>query len=143
MSGVFDEGRNFVLDVLFGGTQSLPATYYVALLTAEPTETTTGSTLTEPSGGAYARASIPNNSGSWNAAESGLKTSAVAITYATPTADWGVINYYAITTALSGGKAIFWGELTVARSVTSGTPPVFDAGSFAITASAVQPSIVT
>lgn len=93
--------ENEVLDHIFDGTSGAwtpSATVYLALLTATASDSNTGSTITEPSTGGYARKAM-----SWNAAASGSKTIDTAITFTNSAAtNWPVVGI-AICSALTAG----------------------------------------
>ena len=101
-------------DHTFGiATFTAPATVYVALSTADPTDAGTG--IAEPSGGSYARAAVTNNGTNWTRT-GGQISNATVITYAQATGDWGSISHFAIYDAVTGGNMLYYGE------VNSGTP---------------------
>ncbi|MFT3992449.1 MAG: hypothetical protein QM680_13675 [Luteolibacter sp.] len=123
MGGFSNYLENKVADHVLGGSDfTRPATVYVALYTATPTDSGGG---TELSGGGYARATMTNNSTSWPASSSGLKRNGVAITFPTASASWGTVVAFGIFDASSGGNLLVWGELDVAKSVESGDTPSF------------------
>jgi hypothetical protein len=97
-----DAGENRVVDILFDD-QAVDATLYLGLYTdtAEPAETAVDSDLTEPSGGAYARATLTR--GTWV-----VTNSAAAYAQQTFTATgaaWGNVYGYSISTASSSTTA--------------------------------------
>ncbi len=102
------------------GTWSKPGTLWVALLTAA-SDPEAGS-VTEVSGGSYARASVACVDGSWTPPVSGNKqySNAQAITFPTPTGSWGVITHFALMDASTGGNALVVAPLTSSRQVQSG-----------------------
>lgn len=133
-SPLSDYGENRVLDVFFGaGTK--PDPIYVALCFTEPTETGDGTTLNEPTTGGYARVAVPNTATYWQPANAGVKRNLESVSFPTATADWGTtaLQYFAFTTALTGGFLIGWGVLANGRRIYSGMTPRFDAGDLSIT----------
>ena len=69
--------ENEILDHVLGGADyARPATVYIALYTADPTDAGGG---TEGSGGSYAKASVTNNDTNWPAASSGAKSNGADI----------------------------------------------------------------
>lgn len=119
--------ENAVLDrVLSAAAYTPEATYYVALFTADPSDSGGG---TEVSGGSYARVSVTNNATNFPAASGGSKTNGTAITFPTATAGWGTITAVALMSASSGGTLIMWGELDSDVTVNSGATPSFASGS--------------
>jgi hypothetical protein len=64
--------ENELLDHVFGAAAySAPATLYVGLSTADPTDDDSG--LAEPSGNGYARVAVTNNATNFPAASGGAK----------------------------------------------------------------------
>ena len=124
--------ENKVLDhVLGGGDYSRPATVYVALYTATPSDSGGG---TEVSGGSYARVAVTNNSTNWPAASGGSKSNGTAITFPTPSANWGTVTSFGILDASSGGNLLYWGALAANKTINNGdAAPQFAAGALTIT----------
>ena len=124
--------ENELLDHVFGAeAYAAPATLHIALSTADPLDD--GSGLTEPSGGAYARATVTNNATEWPAATSGSKTNANQITFPTATGLWGTVTHFAIMDAATGGNEIAHGALTTPKTVDPGDTVSFAAGDITIT----------
>lgn len=132
--------ENKILDATFRGVAlGAPAALYVALFTATPTAAGGG---TEVTGGSYARINLAPTATNWastggattvtnpSVGTSGTTSNNVAITFAAPTASWGVITSFGIFDALSGGNLWFFGNLTVSKTVNNGDA----APSFAISA---------
>jgi len=121
-----------VLDHVFSAaTYTAPATLYVALYTVTPSDTGGG---TEVTGGSYARVAVTNNATNFPAAAAGAKANGTAITFPAPTANWGVVTHFAIYNAATVGNELFWGALTVSKTINSGDA----APSFAIGALSIQ-----
>lgn len=113
---------------------SIPSNVYVTLLTGDPGEA--GSLSNEVSGGSFARVSITSGTGAWSApADAGSAkriTNSNALTFPTPTANWGTITHWAImdVATLGSGNMLVYGALGTARTVLSGdNPPSFAVGS--------------
>jgi hypothetical protein len=135
--GAVDVQERAIADSQFGGgvTTWAPATWYVALSTTTPNDDGTG--FTEPVGGAYARVAVTNNATNWPAAttSSGVTTKAngTVIQFTNPTGTWGVITYWGLFTASSGGTAVYFNPLDASISPKSGNSPVqFDIGALAL-----------
>lgn len=123
--------ENELLDhVLGGGDYSRPATVYIALFTAAPTDAGGG---TEVTGGSYARKAVTNNATNWPAASGGAKSNGTAIEFVTATADWGTVVAFAIFDAATDGNMLYWGDLTASKSVDSGDTARFAAGELDVT----------
>ena len=76
------------LDHVFeNGAFSVPTNIYIALSTADPTDS--GGSIAEPSGNGYARKVI----NTWNTAASRAITNNGVITFATATGAWGTITH--------------------------------------------------
>ncbi len=124
MSGFSDYQENALLDSLLGSTT------YLALSTADPGET--GATIAEPTDAAYGRATIL--AGDWAAAASGVKATANAIAFASPTANWGTLTHIALFDAASAGNMLMHAQLAYTKEVLSGAdPPTFAAGDLSVT----------
>jgi hypothetical protein len=135
--------ENKLIDFLFRGAAfSAPSTLYIALCTASPTDASTGSTITEISGGNYARQSITSNTTNWsttnsdNAATSsgatGTTTNSVSVTWSGVT--WsGTVTSLAICDSLTGGNVLFYSNLVSSVIIASG-----DSISFGINALSIQ-----
>lgn len=132
-----DTYENSMIDWLMRG-QALtpPATGYVALFTACPTDSTAG---TEVTGGSYARVSVTASLANWAGTQSAGSTVASsgtggttsnnnAITFPAATADWGTVNCFGYMSASSGGTLVFYASLTAARMITNGSTASFAAG---------------
>lgn len=92
MANLTDAYENEVLDGLTGVTAlTTPATVYLALFTASPTDT--GSVTNELSGGGYARKSL---SGLFSASTGGSSSNTSAIDFAVATADWTAVTHMGI-----------------------------------------------
>lgn len=112
---------NEILDhVLGAAAYSAPATVYIALFTTLPEADGTGGT--EVSGGSYARVSVTNNSTNFPAAAAGRKTNGTAITFASPTANWGTLAGAAVMDASSGGNFLYIGPFSIPKTVNNGDP---------------------
>jgi hypothetical protein len=120
-----------LLDHVFGNAAySAPATLYVALFTATPSDTGGG---TEVSGGSYARKDVTNNATNFPAAAAGAKSNGTAITFVTATASWGVVTQFGIFDASTAGNLLAWGDLTASKTVDSGDTVSFAVGDLDIT----------
>ncbi len=133
MGFLSDNDANNMLDARFGAVaSSAPATYYVGLSTTTPTNT--GSNITEPSGNAYARVAVTNNTTNWPAAASRSKSNGTTITFPTATGSWGTVTHFVLFDAATAGNMRAWGALTASQSVASGATPDFPVGALVISA---------
>jgi len=139
MAAFSDFAENRILDWLFraqaigitgasAGAGTGPATLYISLFTAAPTDSTAG---TEVTGGSYARVSVTSSLANWAGTQSAGSTSASsgssgttsnnnAITFPAPTANWGTIVGFAIHDASSAGNMLVYGALTTSKTVNNG-----------------------
>jgi len=97
-----------MLNMLFRGVSYTQPTIYIGLATAAIAETDTGSTVSEPSGGAYARQAVSG----WIADDSngqGVKNSAT-VTFAEESAASGGEDIYGVfaADALTGGNILYY-----------------------------------
>jgi len=131
MAGKSDYLENKVLDFLLGGVSfTPPATVYIALFTAAPTDAGGG---TEVSGGGYARVAVTNNTTNFPAASNGTKSNGTTITFPTATADWGTVVAVGIFDASTGGNLLFWANLSTSKTIQNGDTAQFAAGSLTFT----------
>ena len=89
---------------------TMPATVYVSLHTADPTET--GSTAAELVGNAYVRQAV-----AWGAEASGTIANSADIVWAAATASWGTITHIGICDAATAGNMLVYGALTASKAV--------------------------
>lgn len=143
MAALSDYAENKILDwLLRGQTFTPPATVYVALFTATPSDTGGG---TEVSGGSYARVAVSSSLANWAGTQSAGSTTAssgtggttsnnAAITFPAPTANWGSITSMGVFDASTSGNLLFYSTLTTPKTVNNGDA----APSFAIGALTFQ-----
>lgn len=124
--------ENKMLDHVFGNTPyTPPATIYVALHTADPTE---AGSVGEVSGGSYARVGFTNNTTSFPNASGGSKSNGVVGTFPTPTVDWGDVTYWSMWDAASGGNCLVVSAAFTAQPCRVGNTVTFANGALVITA---------
>jgi hypothetical protein len=126
MAGKSDYLENAVLNAVFNNTSLAVTTPYVGLYTAAPTDAGGG---TEVTGGSYARVSA-----SFGAAASGAIANDVAVTFPSPTANWGTVTHFGIFDASSAGNLLYWGALDTSRNILNGdNAPSFAIGALDVT----------
>lgn len=142
MSAMSNYLENKMVDQLFRGqTAPTTSTLYVALLTAAPSDSGGG---TEVSGGAYARVAVTSSLANWAGTQSAGSTTAssgtggqtsnnVAITFPTPTATWGTVTHFGIYDASTGGNLLFYGALTISKTINQADTVTFPAASLSVT----------
>jgi hypothetical protein len=143
MAGMSDYLENKIIDWLLRAQAfTAPATVYIGLLTAAPSDTGGG---TEVSGGSYARVAVTSSLANWAGTQSagstvassgtgGTTSNNAAITFPTPSANWGVATHLGIYDASTSGNLLFWVALTASKTINNGDP----APSFPIAALSVQ-----
>lgn len=129
-----DYGELLALDLLLGGGQSRPDPVWIAACTAVPVDADTGSTITEPSGGSYARVSVANDATEWGPAASSSIDNLNQQAFPQATADWGVIRAYMLVDAATAGNAIGWVTVNTPEAVLNGSTLRVPVGGFAWTA---------
>lgn len=102
--------------------------FYVALYTVAPTDSTSG---TEANYTGYARVAVARTSGGWTVSGNNCSNTA-AITFGACTAGSNTVVAFGILTASSGGTILYWGDLTSSLAVSSGITPEFAAGALDI-----------
>lgn len=133
MAGASNYLENALLDhVLGGSTYTQPSTLYLALFTgtaATVLANLEAGTLTdEITLGSYARQAV-----TFNAASSGSSDSAADVNFPTATANYdGQVTVIAVMDASTAGQVLFAGELTVAKTVTTGDTFSVAAGNLSI-----------
>jgi len=131
MGSFSDYLENEVLDHVFKtGAYTAATNLYVALLKSTPDDADTGSTLPgEISAGAYVR----KGCNTWDAASSGATENTQPVTFAQATADWGVVNHFAVCDKTTAGNVIGWGALSVTKNIQSGDTARFATGDLDVT----------
>jgi hypothetical protein len=134
--------ENRLVDQLFRGQAAPPtSTLYVGLLTAAPSDTGGG---TEVSGGSYARVAVTSSFTNWAGTQSAASTVAstgtggqtsnnTAITFPSPSATWGTVTHFGIYDAASAGNLLFWGALTISKTINQADTVTFPAASLSVT----------
>ena len=111
--------------------QNLVGSAYVALATAAPNASSTGSNIVEPSGGGYARVQLNTTNGNFKA-DARTLTNLAYIYFPEATSSWGTITHMCITTGASGGQLRYFGALNSAVAVGANTVPLFKPGTINI-----------
>lgn len=132
--GISQGTRKALLDHLFGKSTLTAPTIYVGLSSTTPTST--GTNVTEPSGGNYARKQTA--AADWNAgtsADPSVITNANELAFAAASANWvsgANLTHAVFYSASSGGTFLGFGTLSVAKPVMSGDTPRFAAGQISV-----------
>ncbi|HAJ71376.1 MAG TPA: hypothetical protein DCO68_04800 [Methylophilaceae bacterium] len=135
--------ENKLIDALLRGQIfTMPTTTYYALATAAGSDTGCG---TEVTGGSYARVAVTSSLANWAGTQSAGSTTAstgtsgttsnnAAVTFPTPTANWGTVVEFCVFDAASAGNLLFRTALTTSKTINNGDA----APSFAIGAATFQ-----
>lgn len=136
MAAMSDYLENKLIDALLRGQSfTFPTTVYIALFTANPTDSTAG---TEVTGGSYARVavtcSLANFAGTQSAGSTvastgtgGTTSNNTVITFPTPSANWGTVTGVAVMDASTSGNVLLFGALSASQVVNTGNAPSFAA----------------
>lgn len=131
----YQEGNRMLEQTLgFTNPANYNSTVYFALSTTAPNAD--GSNVTEPTVGAYARASrssIASIFGSITGQSPTVVTSTSAITWPQATASWGTVTHWAAYDAASGGTFLYYGALDTPEEIINGLQPIFNTGDFSWT----------
>lgn len=134
--------ENKIVDHYFRTTAYSPAgPWYVGLATAA--SDCEAGTVTEVSGGSYARVSVSKADASWkgthgsasgaSSGTNGTISNAAAITFAAPSANWGTVTHFFINDASSAGNYILCRALTTSKTINNGdAAPSFAADALTI-----------
>lgn len=127
-------GASQLLNSFFGKGVVAPNTFYLALIKdIAPTPYVSGNELDEPTGGAYARAAVPNDVVTWsNAGALNITALQIEINFIAATANWGTIRYWALCDALSGGNPYFVGQLDSPQAVLLGEVATINPGDLSV-----------
>lgn len=140
MAALSDYLENKIVDHILRATPfTAPATVYVGLLTAAPSDTGGG---TEVTGGSYARVAVTSATTAWNGTHGtttgassgtdGTIENAATITFPTPSASWGTVTHWGVYDAATGGNLLFQAPLTVAKTINIGDAVSFAAGALSL-----------
>jgi hypothetical protein len=116
-----------LLDHAFGKSAYTMPTIYIGLSTTTPT--IAGSTVTEPSGGAYARQAT--SAATWASAASNSNSNAAAVAFATASANWASsanMTYMVAYDASSAGNLLWFEPIGTPQPVLSGNTASFAIG---------------
>jgi len=106
-------------------TFTSPATVYVSLHTADPTDAGTG---TEVSGGSYAR-----QSASFASPSNGASATDADITFPQATGSWGTVTHIGIWDSLTTGNMLYHTALDASKTIDTGDIFKIASGSLTVT----------
>lgn len=120
--------------VLGAVTYTPPASVYLALFTANPTDAGGGTEVGTGTWTNYARLAVTNNTTNWPSSASGVKSNGVAFNFpaSTQTGDV-VVTGMAVMDASSGGNFLYWTALTASKTMQNGDVFQFGIGTITVT----------
>ena len=136
---------NNILNYNFGGTaysDPLPDPMYFGLSKTLVTATSTGASVSEPSGGSYARKSFTNNTTNWDTSSLGSLRNKVAVTFTQSSGTWSdsvnpILSVFIADTASGAGNIWWYTTLATPLIIPTLTTVEFPIGSILVT----QPSL--
>jgi hypothetical protein len=132
-SGKGTSFANQVLNLLNGVSITAPATVYIALFTTEEGAGGTGTEVV--SGVGYSRVAVTCNTTNFPTASNGSISNGTVIAFGTATGNWGTVTNFGIMPASTGQNPIYYCDLTVSKTLTSGDTCSFGVGELTITES--------
>lgn len=141
MGALSDYLENKIVDhVLRATAYTAPATTYVALLTAAPSDTGGG---TEVSGTSYARVAVTSGTSAWNNTQGntsgassgtdGTIENAATVSFPTPGAGgWGTASHFGVYDASTAGNLLFYAALGTSKTINEGDAVSFAAGALSL-----------
>lgn len=126
---ISDYLANALLDFMFRNQAYSVPDLWVGFCDAAPVDSDTGSTISELSGGSYARVNFLD----WTTAASGALQNNTAINFTTPTADWTTVTHSVICDASTLGNLLFYGAATPNQAPLNGDPVSYSAGTYVVT----------
>lgn len=125
--------ENALLNHVFGNTAyTAPATLYVALFTAAPSDAGGGTEVSTANWTNYARAAVTNNTTNFPAASAGSKSNGTSISFGTAATTGNIaVTHFAIFDAASAGNMLRWG--TCSATVANGNTVSIAAGQLTFT----------
>jgi hypothetical protein len=125
-----------ILDHVLGGPDfTRPATVYVALFTADPSDAGGGTEVSTDDWSNYARKAVTNNATNWPGAVAGSKSNGTDIDFGTATIVGAGVTVIAAAILDVASNFLYWLELTADKTITNGDPVKFPAGSLVVTES--------
>lgn len=121
MGSLSDYAENSLMGHLFGSAYSKPATVYLALCTADPTDAGTGASMNEvTNSNNYARKAI-----AFGAAASRRITQNATVTFDQASGSWGTVTHYAVLDSGThgAGNMLAHGSFSSSFAPVSGNTP--------------------
>lgn len=115
--------ENKVLQMIFKSAWSFEQSVWVGLYTVAPTDAGGGTAAT---GTGYARIEVARSTG-WTLTGNTI-TNTADVDFGTAGGSWGTVVAFGIFDALTAGNLLYWGDLTVSKTIQNGDPVKFPAG---------------
>jgi len=122
-TGLSTYAANAMLDRMFRNQAFTVSANYLGVATATLSDTTTGSTVTEPSGNNYSRLAINASGGaqpSWGAASGNTVVNANAWVMPTPSGSWSTVVAGFVADASTAGNILLYDNGVTDQAVASG-----------------------
>jgi len=114
MSKMSNYLENALLNAVLRNTAyTSPTTVYLALYTSDPSDSDLGSEVSV-SGTGYARQEI-----SLTAPSDGVTSNSADILFPIALSSWGVVTHIGIRDALTNGNLLFYGAISIAKTVST------------------------
>lgn len=126
MGSITDFLENELLDHVFNAAYTPATTVYLALATADPTDTATGASFNEVAdANAYARQAI-----TFGAAASRRVTQSGAVNFPQAIGSWGTVSHWAIVTSAThgAGDVLAHGAFATSKPIVNGNTPSVASG---------------
>lgn len=126
MTAFSDYLENAVVNATLRGiSYTSPGAVYLGLHVSATGDDNSG---TEVTGGNYSRTAI-----TFGAPVNGSTSNDALVTFPTSSASWGVVTHFGIYDQASGGNLLYWGALTVSKTVDSGDIFTVPTGNLTVT----------
>lgn len=135
-SGLSDFSAKKLVDHILGKTSwTMPATPYLALVTVTPTETDTGSSITEATYTGYARLAWAGSNWATATADAthGVVATGADAIFGACTAGTSTLTYAVLVDASSAGNVLVYGALSPNLSISNNITPKIPSGSLTVT----------
>lgn len=130
MGSITDFLENELLDHIFNASYTSPTNIYLALATADPTDTATGASMNEcANSGSYARTAI-----SFGVAAARAVTQDADVTFPTATGSWGTVTHWAITDngTYGAGNVLAHGAFAASKLISTDDTPSVASGEISV-----------
>ena len=124
MSGFSNYWKNEVMNHTMGKSSIKSTSVYIGLSTSEPNND--GSNLNEPDFDSYSR--VLTYAEDWDTVFDGCIENVNDISFSLATENWGLMTYFVLFDAATGGNMIIFGKLSPSKNISSGQIPKFPAG---------------